>query len=111
MLGSSGKAAASLRRRLHPVCHEVCRAVIRFAFAPPRNPLARIALGIGGLALLALLSVFGLALAAIITLIVAGRALWLRLAAADAPRRTGHDRRVIDGEYSVVEPSRLPRER
>ncbi len=82
--------------------------MIRFAFAPPRNPLARIALGLGGLAILALLSVFGLALAALITAAVAGRALWLRLRSGDQHGKSETDPLVIDGEFTVVEPSRLP---
>ncbi len=82
--------------------------MIRFAFAPPRHPLARIALGLGGLAVLALLSAFGLVLAALVTLAVAGRAVWLRLRGESPLRTPSHDPQIIDGEYSVVERSRLP---
>ncbi len=81
--------------------------MIRFAFAPPRHPLARIALGLAGLITLALLSVFGLALAALITTAVAGRAIWLRLANGGPTGKSDADPLVIDGEFKVVDAPRL----
>jgi len=81
--------------------------LIRFVIAPPRHPLARIALGLAGLLTLALLSVFGLALAALITLAVAGRAVWLRLSGGAPAVNNGGDPRVIDGEFKVVDAPRL----
>ena len=85
--------------------------MIRFALAPPRHPLARIALGLVGLATLALLSVFGLALAALITLAVAGRAIWLRVASGAPILKNNEDPLVIDGEFKVVDAARLPTHR
>ncbi len=85
--------------------------MIRFAIAPPRHPLARIALGLAGLVTLALLSVFGLALAALITTAVAGRAIWLRLANGGPSAKVDGDPLVIDGEFKVVDAPRLPTHR
>ena len=81
--------------------------MIRFAFAPPRHPLARLVLGLGGLVTLALLAVLGLVLAALVTAAVAGRAIWLRLASAAPTIKSNEDPLVIDGEFKVVDAPRL----
>ncbi len=82
--------------------------MIRIALTAPRHPLARIALGLLGLALLALLSFFGLALAALLTAGLIGRSVWLRLRGQQSPTAQAADPLVIDGEFKVVERSRLP---
>ncbi|MGQ0799914.1 MAG: hypothetical protein ACT4NL_07360 [Pseudomarimonas sp.] len=102
MLHSTRAAGAKLLQ----VCHEDI-AVIRFAFAPPRHPLARFGLGLAGLITLALLSVFGLALAALVATAVAGRAIWLRLAHGTPTGKGAVDPLVIDGEFKVVDAPRL----
>lgn len=82
--------------------------VVFARFAPPRNPLARLAIGLAGLLLLGLLSAFGLALAGAVLLGLAGRAAWLRLRGAPPQSRAGHDPQVIEGEFKVVDQARLP---
>jgi len=84
--------------------------VIRIAFAPPRNPLARVGLGVLGVALLGALSLLGLALAALVALGFAGRALWLRLA-APRPAAPANDPAVLEGEFTVINQAALPRPR
>lgn len=82
---------------------------VEFArFAPPRHPLARLALGLAGLLLLGLLSAFGLALAAVALIGLAGRAAWLRLRGGPPRAGASHDPQVIEGEFKVVDPARLP---
>lgn len=80
-------------------------ARMRQAFAPrkPRSRAARIALGLVGVALLALLVVFGLVVGAV--MIAAGIVyrLWKQRGKPVARER------VLDGEYRVVGPASLPR--
>ena len=76
----------------------------RFEFRKPRNPLLRVACGVLGVALLALLVVFGLFVG---LAMLAAAAIW-RLATAlrrPAPRR---DEGVIEGDYTVVEKHHPP---
>ena len=80
---------------------------IRGLFAPrkPRHPLLRVALGLAGVALLALLVVAGLFIGAAMLL---GSAV-LRLLRPGVPRASSPAaRRVVEGEYRVVDRSVLP---
>lgn len=72
-----------------------------FAYRPhkPRNPLLRLGLGLLGLAVLALLVVFGLFIGLGMLLFAAVRRLMRPRAAVAA---TPVDPSVIDGEYQVV---------
>lgn len=82
-------------------------ARVRHAFFAPRKPrhrLVRVALGLVGLALLALLVMFGLFVGA--AMIAAG--IVYRLVRQG--RRGGAVRsRVLEGEYRIVDPMSLPR--
>ncbi|MFA5684406.1 MAG: hypothetical protein WCZ65_04895 [Lysobacteraceae bacterium] len=78
-------------------------------FSPPRHPLARAALGLGALVLIGVFSVIGLAVASLAVLAFTGRSLWQRL--RGAPTRRPHDPRIIEGEFEIVQPGRLPRSR
>lgn len=75
-----------------------------FAFRPckPRSPLLRVMLGLMGVAVLALLVVFGLVLGLGMLLFAASRRL-LRPATPTATHA-----QVIDGEYSVVRSPSAP---
>lgn len=80
-----------------------------FSLRPPRHPLARFALGLAGLLLLGVFGLIGLAIAAVALTAYALRRLLRSLGAAPAaPDRTSEPD-VIEGEFRVVEPSRLPR--
>lgn len=85
--------------------------MIRFVLAPPRHPLARFALAVGGVVIIALLSVIGVAAVAAAVLALGGRALWLRLRGDARGGGSGRraDPQIIEGEFTVVEPERLPR--
>jgi len=67
----------------------------------PRNPLLRVACGLIGVALLAVLVVVGLFVGLGMLMFAAVRRM-LRKPAASAANE-----RVLDGEYSVVQPSRV----
>lgn len=75
------------------------------AFSPrkPRNPLLRLAIGLLGLALLAMLLVVGLVLG---TLMLAGGV--LRRMFKPGARKSVDDARVVDGEYRVLRKPVLP---
>lgn len=79
------------------------RTRLRSLFIPrkPRNPLLRVALGLVGLALLALLLVFGAVVGAGMIVVGLVYRLWKQrgkpLAEPGAP-----DRRALDGEYRVL---------
>ncbi|KLJ00990.1 hypothetical protein [Luteimonas sp. FCS-9] len=72
---------------------------VRAVFAPrkPRHPLLRVALGLVGVALLAVLLVAGLFVGAAMLLFGLARRLLVRGAAAPA-----RDGRVVEAEYRVV---------
>ena len=78
-------------------------ARLRAAFAPrkPRHPLARFALGLVGLGLLALLLVFGVFIGA--AMVAAGLLyrLWHQRGKAIAAARPAKDS-YVDGEYRVI---------
>jgi len=80
-----------------------------FSIQPPRHPLARIALGLVGLVLLGVFGLLGLMIAAVALAVWALRRLWLRLSGAPSAPTRPFDPSVIEGEFKVVEPSRLPR--
>ncbi len=82
-----------------------------FSLQPPRHPLARFALGLAGLVLLGFFTLFGLAAAAVVLALFALRRLYLALRGErpmPMPARP-HDPDVIEGEFRVVPPPRLPR--
>lgn len=73
---------------------------LSFTPSKPRHPLLRLALGLLGLVLLALLVVFGLFIGLGMLLFAAARRLLRRQpAAAQSAKIEG----VIDGEFSVIE--------
>lgn len=80
---------------------------LRGLFAPrkPRHPLLRVALGLVGVALLAVLVVAGLFIGAAMLLGSAGLRL-LRAGTSRAPSPAAQ--RVVEGEYRVVGRSVLP---
>ena len=73
----------------------------------PRNPLVRVAVGLLGLAILAVLVFVGVFIGA--AMLLAGGA-WKLLAARKRPRAQGADR-VMDAEYQVVRKAALPMSR
>jgi len=79
---------------------------VRHAFEPrkPRHRLLRIALSVVGVALLAVLLVFGIIAGAVMIAVGLLYRLWKRRGQPIA-----HDPRVIDGEHRVVEKLSLPR--
>lgn len=76
---------------------------------PPRHPLARLALGLVGVALLGFFTVFGLVIAAIALAGFALHRLYRSLTGQRQPPARPVDPRVIEGEFSVVQKPRLPR--
>lgn len=78
----------------------------RHLFEPrkPRHPLVRVAVGVVGLAILALLVFFGVFVGA--AMIAAGMA-W-KLLARPSRRNAGNNGRVVEGEYRVVDKPTLP---
>lgn len=82
--------------RLDPAHVDAVRAL--FAPRKPRHPLLRIALGLVGVALLAVLVVVGVFVGAAMLLAAAALRL-LRLGKKPAPRAAA---RVVEGEYRVV---------
>lgn len=70
---------------------------------PPRNPLARLLLGLAGLALLVFFSVFALAIAGVVLAGFLLRRAWLSLQGR-APRTAARPRPAdaLEGEYTVV---------
>ncbi len=80
------------------------KASLLFRMGRPRHPLLRIALGAVALSLLALASVFVMAMAGAILLGWLVRRAYLRLSgsrpASAAPRQPSAD--VLEGEYRVV---------
>jgi hypothetical protein len=80
--------------------------LFRLSFAPPRNPLLRAALAVGGLVFLGFFAAFGLLIAAGVLAVIGVRRLMRSTLATHtpfppaAPRNT--DPNVIEGEYSVV---------
>lgn len=82
-------------------------ANLRNLFAPrkPRNPLLRIALGLLGLAILAVLIVAGVFIGA--AMILVGLT-WKLLAARKARAASAASGNVMDGEYRVVRKPALP---
>lgn len=87
--------------------HYIQFAKLRNLFAPrkPRNPLVRIALGVLGLAILALLVVVGVFVGA--AMILGGLA-WKLLAARRNRAVQKADPNVVDAEYRVVPKAPLP---
>jgi hypothetical protein len=80
-----------------------------FILQAPRHPLARIALGTLGLALLGFFTVFGLVIAAIGLAGYALHRIHRKLTGRDRRPPNPFDPRIIEGEFSVVEKPRLPR--
>lgn len=80
---------------------------LRGLFAPrkPRHPLLRLALGLVGVALLAVLVVVGLFVG--IAMLLGAAALRL-LRRPGTPRATPASRRVMEGEYRIVGKPVLP---
>lgn len=80
---------------------------LRNLFEPrkPRNPLVRIALGLLGLVILAVLVVAGLFVGAAMIL---GGIAWKLLAARKARNPAKADPSVVDAEYRVVRKAALP---
>ena len=78
-------------------------ARLRSAFAArkPRNPLLRVAVGLVGLALLALLLVFGAVVGAVMLTVGVLYRLWARRGKPIA-RTARRDRRIVEGEYRVL---------
>jgi len=78
------------------------------AFAPrkPRHPLARIALGLLGIGVLALLVFFSLFVG--VAMLGVGLAYRLLRARKPALARTAAQARVVDGEFRVVGKTALP---
>ncbi|KRG37432.1 hypothetical protein ARC78_16130 [Stenotrophomonas pictorum JCM 9942] len=85
-------------------------AKFRNLFAPrkPRNPLVRVALGLLGLAILAVLIVGGLFVGAAMILVGIG---WKLLASRKARPLRESDPTVVDAEYRVVRKAALPHAR
>ncbi|MCL7713161.1 hypothetical protein [Stenotrophomonas mori] len=81
-------------------------ASFRNLFAPrkPRHPLLRVALGLLGLAILAVLVVAGVFVGAAMILI----GLAWKLLGARKPRASARTGAVMDGEYRVVRKPALP---
>ena len=85
---------------------------MRNAFSAPRKPrhrALRVAFGIIGLALLAVLVMFGLFVGA--AMIAAGVLfkLWKQRGKPALDGKGSRDARVLDGEFRVVDPVSLPR--
>lgn len=80
-----------------------------FSFQPPRHPMARFVLGLTGLVLLGFFGLIGLLIAAVVLAAYAIRRLWLRLSGTRPAPGRPLDPNVIEGEFRVVERSRLPR--
>ncbi|KRG62350.1 membrane protein [Stenotrophomonas humi] len=80
---------------------------LRNLFAPrkPRNPLVRIALGLLGLAILAVLIVAGVFVGAAMILVGLG---WKLLASRKARAVRKAEPNVVDAEYRVVRKAALP---
>lgn len=80
-----------------------------FLLQPPRHPLARLFLGLVGVALLGFFTVFGLVVAAIGLAGFALHRLYRNLSGQPTTSKRPVDPRVIEGEFSVVEKPRIPR--
>ncbi len=76
----------------------------------PRHPLVRLMMGLLGVAVLALLVVFGLFVGVAMLAITAGWRIWQRLTKPSAPPVITHrpEPGVIEGEYAVVRKPRDP---
>ena len=85
-------------------------AKLRNLFEPrkPRNPLVRIALGLLGIAILAVLVVGGVFIGAAMIL---GGITWKLLASRKARASAKADPTVVDAEYRVVRKAALPQAR
>ena len=85
-------------------------AKLRNLFEPrkPRNPLVRIALGLLGIAILAVLVVGGVFIGAVMIL---GGIAWKLLASRKARAVRKADPTVVDAEYRVVRKAALPHAR
>jgi len=85
-------------------------AKLRNLFEPrkPRNPLVRIALGLLGIAILAVLVVGGVFIGAAMIL---GGITWKLLASRKARTSAKADPTVVDAEYRVVRKAALPQAR
>ncbi|MFP7722158.1 hypothetical protein [Lysobacter sp. A3-1-A15] len=92
--------------------HAQFQSRVRDAFAPrkPRHPLVRIAFGLVGLALLAVLVVFGAVVGA--AMIAAGL-LYKLWRSRGTPVARGAGRPVVEGQYRVLDRAALeePRDR
>lgn len=84
----------------------------RFEFRRPRNPLLRLAVGLLGAAVMALLLVFGLFIGLAMLAFMAARRIATMLLSGQAarPRRPTTVQRgdVLEGEYDVVHKSHDP---
>lgn len=89
--------------RFNPTRFDSTRLHAAFAPRKPRHPLLRVAFGLFGLVLLALLVVFGVFIGAAM---LAGGLLYRLLRQRDKP--AVEDSRVVEGEYRVVDKSALP---
>ncbi len=87
--------------------HSVQFSKLRNLFAPrkPRNPLVRIALGLLGLALLAVMIVAGVFVGAAMILVGLG---WKLLASRKARAARKAAPNVVDAEYRVIRKAALP---
>jgi hypothetical protein len=92
--------------RFEPFKTGAFQARMRSTFAPrkPRHRVLRVVLGVIGVALLAVLVMFGLFVGA--AMIAAGLLvkLWKQRG-----KPVARDARVLDGEFRVVDPASLPR--
>lgn len=86
------------------------RARMRSSFAPrkPRHRVLRVALGLVGVALLALLVMFGLFVGAAMIALGVAYKLWKQRGKPIAGK-VGARRDALDGQYRVVDPLSLPR--
>jgi len=96
----------------HAFRFDQVNARMRSVFSAPRKPrhrVLRVVLGIVGLALLAVLVMFGLFVGA--AMIAAGLLVkqWKQRGKPALNSNGARDARVLDGEFRVVDPASLPR--
>lgn len=87
------------------------RQAFSHTFAPrkPRHRVLRVVLGIVGVALLALLVMFGLFVGAAMIVVGLLYKAWKQRGKTTLPGGRDPRSRVLDGEYRVVDPVSLPR--
>lgn len=87
-------------------------ARMRNVFSTPRKPRHRVlrtVLGVVGVALLAVLVMFGLFVGAAMVGVGLLYKLWKQRGKPTANGNVARDSRVLDGEFRVVDPASLPR--